>query len=535
MNKMAALARNQEIAAYYDALPYQSFCFPQSAPEHLEAIALLFGLNPPSSAKARVLELGCAGGGNLLPFAERNPQARAVGVDISAVHIAQANARLGKMQIRNVRFEQKDLSQLGASLGTFDYIICHGVYSWVPEDVQHAILDIAGKCLAEDGIAYISYNTYPGWKTREIIRDAMRFRGGNRQPEDRLRFARGMIEFMHKVAKPHSTLKATLDEIKPLIDQAAPYYLLHDYLEPCNSPVYFTDFTAAAQRNSLAYLADTSLPTMFASNFGAAIAEPLLREVSGSQIMLEQYLDFITNRPFRQTLLVPRQKAAGIKYRLDAGRLANFHYAGFFEPETGRRQPGDRPGRAYFRSLTGSLHITGTAGNTLAKLFNNAWPSTLDFAQLLDALAKQTKSAPDQCRKTVSAFVEEGIIKGYLRFRRSPLKCATTIPAKPRVSDALRNVLLKTTVSEPISVWNGWHEAVTLSPFEVIIARRLDGRTAIPETAGDIEALAANPAKACDDERQAIELFLQSSGNLTTAIRQTREKLLRSGLITAHR
>lgn len=159
VNKMVALARNQEIAAYYDALPYQSFCFPQSAPEHLEAVALLFGLTPPSSAKARVLELGCAAGGNLLPFAERNPQARAVGVDISGVHIAQANAALRKMQLENVRFEQKDLSEIDASFGTFDYIICHGVYSWVPEDVQHAIMDIAGKCLAEDGIAYISYNT----------------------------------------------------------------------------------------------------------------------------------------------------------------------------------------------------------------------------------------------------------------------------------------------------------------------------------------------------------------------------------------
>ncbi len=531
MNKMVALARNQEIAAYYDALPYQSFCFPQSAPEHLEAVALLFGLTPPPSARARVLELGCASGGNLLPFAERNPKAQAVGVDISKVHIAQANATLGKMQIKNVRFEQSDISDIDASFGTFDYIICHGVYSWVPEDVQNAIIDIASKCLAQDGVAYISYNTYPGWKTREIIRDAMQFRGGNRQPEDRLRFARGMIDFMHKVAKPNSTLKATLDEIKPLIDRSAPYYLLHDYLEPYNSPVYFTDFVTAAQEHSLTYLADTSLPSMFASNFGPDIAEPLLRECPDSQIMLEQYLDFITNRPFRQTLLVPRQKVPAIKYRLDPERFRNFHYAGFFEVQDDRRQPDDPANKEYFNSLIGSIHITGVAGNTLAKLLNNAWPSTLGFEELLDALVEQTKLDRRQCQTALTAFVEEGIIKGYLRFRKSPIECATTIARKPEINAALRNALLNTHVAAPISVWNGWHEAVTLSPLDVMIARRLDGKKTIQEASTDLKAIIANPKQARGDERHAIELLTQTNTTLRIAMLQTLKTLLRSGLL----
>lgn len=531
MNTMPALTKNQDIAAYYDALPYQSFCFPQSAPEHMEAIALLFGLKPPPSIKAKVLELGCASGGNLLPFAQRNPDAHVTGVDISSVHIAQANATLQKMQLQNVRFEQRDLSEIDASFGTFDYIICHGVYSWVPEDVQNAIMRIANECLAKDGIAYISYNTYPGWKTREIIRDAMQFRGGNRQPEDRLRFARGMIDFMHKVAKPQSALKVAIDEIKPLIDHSAPYYLLHDYLEPYNKPVYFTGFVNAAQSQSLTYLGDTSISSMFASNFGADIAEPLLKECANSQVMLEQYLDFITNRPFRQSLLVAQQQASEIKYRLDAERFKSFHYAGFFEVESNKRQPEDPDNKQYFNSLIGSIHITGVSGNTLAKLFNNAWPSTLSFEDLLKALVEQTKLNPQQCHAALMAFVEEGIIKGYLRFRKLRLESASTIAKKPKINPALRNLLLNTQVPAPISVWNNWHEAVPLSPFDVMIARRLDGKKLFSETSNDIEAFITSPDQARDDERQAIQQFKQTTTSLKIALLQTLKTLLRSGLL----
>lgn len=531
MNTMVALAKNQDIAAYYDAQPYQSFCFAQTAPETLEAIASLFALKPQSSERARVLELGCASGGNLLPFAQRNPRAQVVGVDISSVHIAQANATLHKMQLNNVRFEQKDLSDITPAYGTFDYIICHGVYSWVPEEVQQAIMRIASQCLAKNGVAYISYNTYPGWKSREIIRDAMKFRGGIRDPEERLRFARGMIDFMHKVAKPHSALKAALDETKPLIDSAASYYLVHEYLEPYNNPVYFTDFVKAAKAHSLIYLADTSLPSMFASNFGSDIAEPLLKECADSQVTLEQYLDFITNRPFRQTLLVVQNQASEIKYRLDAERFKRFHYAGFFEVDGDKRQPGDPANMAYFNSLIGPINITGVVGTAIAKLFDAAWPSTLSFDTLLNELVRETKIDKEQCRHALLGFVEEGIIKGYLRFRTKPVECAQSLSERPQVDPTLRKLLLQTEVTAPISVWNDWHEPVTLSAFEVMIARRLDGSIKSQHIISQIVAVIDGFDHLSVDERQAADDFKQGGGDPKTVVTRVLKRFLRTGLL----
>lgn len=489
MNTFVTNEQSLELADYYDAMPYQSYAFAQTAPEHLQAVGRLFGLSPKTAAKARVLELGCASGGNLLPFAARNPQAEAVGVDLSSVHIQQANATLKRMELENIRFQQCDLSTLDADIGTFDYIICHGVYSWVPDHVQQAIHRIANQCLAKDGIAYISYNTYPGWKAREIVRDAMQFRGGERPPLERLRFARGMVEFMHKMAKPQSALKVALDEIKPLIDNGAPSYLLHDYLEPFNSPVYFGEFVLEAESHDLAYLAEASVSSMFVSNYGAEIAEPLLKECADSQVTLEQYLDFLTNRPFRQTLLVHAEKHSSIRYRLEAERLEEFSYAGFFEKQNDKRQPGDPDNRLYYETLAGSLHITGIAGQTIASILNEAWPSTVSFDAILSQMVAKTRLDKRSCRNALQAFVEEGIIKAWLRFRVSPVSCATKVAEKPETIIALRKVLKDVTVNPAISVWNDWHEPVNLTGFQALIARRLDGTRKITDLLRDLNAM----------------------------------------------
>lgn len=54
--------------------------------------------------------------------------------------------------------------------------MCHGVFSWVPESVRRKILTVIKSHLSENGAATISYNTYPGWKSLEALKDMMTFR-----------------------------------------------------------------------------------------------------------------------------------------------------------------------------------------------------------------------------------------------------------------------------------------------------------------------------------------------------------------------
>jgi 2-polyprenyl-3-methyl-5-hydroxy-6-metoxy-1,4-benzoquinol methylase len=159
-------------AQSYDLLPYESKAIPQSHPARLAAIAKIFGLTAKPVHAARVLELGCASGGNIIPMALNHPEAKFVGVDVSPKQVAAGLARIEKMGLQNLELLCKSFSDLSADAGKFDYIICHGVFSWVPRALQDAIFELCQKHLSPKGIAYISYNVLPGWRMLQPLRDA---------------------------------------------------------------------------------------------------------------------------------------------------------------------------------------------------------------------------------------------------------------------------------------------------------------------------------------------------------------------------
>ena len=181
MTMSETTAAVQNTAGDDDHISYQSYAFPQSAPPRVAGLAQLFGLTPPPVATARVLELGCASGGNLLPIAARFPDARVVGVDFSPRHVEEARQRIAKLNLVNAEIRLGDIATLDLADEAFDYIICHGVYSWVPPSAREAILRIAGRQLTTNGVAYVSYNVYPGWHLRSIIRDLMLFLAGHEE------------------------------------------------------------------------------------------------------------------------------------------------------------------------------------------------------------------------------------------------------------------------------------------------------------------------------------------------------------------
>ena len=221
-------------------------------------------------------------------------------------------------------------------MGQFDLIICHGVYSWVPDEVQEAILSAISAVLAAEGVAYISYNVYPGWKAKEIVRDAMLLScGGTGTPDEKVHSARGMISFLEQVAPADSVLGRVLADYQAVAGNAGDYYLLHEELEAFNAPCYFLEMMERAGTHGLAYLAEARPQVMFAGNC-AKVAEQLLKTCGNSQVLLEQYLDFVVNRTFRQSLLVHAQRAPQIRYQLDRSRYRRLHFAAGVLPVDGQ-------------------------------------------------------------------------------------------------------------------------------------------------------------------------------------------------------
>ena len=460
---------------FYDAVPYASHPFAQSAVEHLEAVAFLFGLGAPAARTARVLELGCAAGGNLIPFAARHPLSRCLGVDLSPVQIGQGQKAIASAGLGNIELRAMNLADIDAAFGQFDYIICHGVYSWVPAEVQAAILRICAENLAPDGVVYLSYNTYPGWKAREIVRDAMILRGGTRDtPAEKLAYARGMLEFLEASARPGTVLQKALEENLPLVRNASSDYLLHEFLEPYNAPCYFKELVARANVRGLAYLAEAELPNMFVQNYDVQVREPLVRECGGSQMLMEQYLDFVANRCFRQTLLVHKARASEIRYQLQPERLLAMQYMGAFECADVGVPPGGSP--QVFTVAHAQVTLDEPAQQVAARLLGQCCPASMPATALVAAAAAQLAEPEAQVAPRVLLFLADMVIAGLVRCRCTPAQAGAHLGELPRALVDVRSAQGLLMHEGPhANACNLWHEPIGLSPIDRTLLPLLDG------------------------------------------------------------
>jgi SAM-dependent methyltransferase len=264
-----------------------------------------------------VLELGCGDGGNLIPMALGLPRASFVGVDLAHDPIARGEALAAELGAGNVQLLQADVAALPDDLGTFDYVIAHGLYSWIPPRARDALLAVCGRLLAPRGVAYVSYNAYPGSYLRDMARDVLRFHVESvDDPERRMAQARTFMELLARTGQ--GAFGAVLSDHMRRMLARPDWVLFHDELADVNTPVYFHEFAAHAARHGLQFLAEAHLADSRVGGLPddvAAAFEALPDDV----VLREQYLDFILNRMFRQTLLCRADVA--VRRTLEATRL----------------------------------------------------------------------------------------------------------------------------------------------------------------------------------------------------------------------
>ncbi len=526
---------NQDISDTYKEVPYHSDAFEQSSPENLDAIARIFGLNPPDLARARVLELGCASGGNLIPFAARYPLSDCVGVDLEPSQIAEGQQIVDISGLRNVSLRAHSIEDIDASFGKFDYIICHGVYSWVPPSVQQAILRVSSENLTDNGIAYVSYNTYPGWKTKEILRDAMLLRGkAGATPKEKLGLARGMLDFMLERSAPGSVLKAIMTEAVPALNSHGEHYLMHEYFELCNAPCYFTHFLERAAQQNLVYLGEAQPQIMIASNFGAEIAKPLLAEFSHSQVQLEQYLDFVVNRTFRQTLLVKAEQAKKINYSMGLAPYTQFHYGDRYEaiasPESAL--PGTQSFRCNRKKV--EFHLSHPAQHAIIRDLIKHAPATRTWQQLLAGAQQVTGLAYDEVEKNAHTLIQYLVTTGAVRYRSNSVEAAAEITQTPKAF-ALEMVKASKLALVPrrYPVANIWHDPVTLDPIEHCLMGGLDGSNTLPQLQERLRRAVASRQFHFTQANQPVTDPILIEQRIAEALPKALENLRMSGLIVA--
>ena len=236
----------------YDDLPYDSLPLPETQPDFLAAIAALHAYAAPDPRAARVLELGCASGGNLIPLAFHYPESEFIGIELSRVQAEAGAEFIAQLGLRNARILHADLSALPEGLGQFDYIIAHGVYSWVPPAVQRALLQVCRDHLSPQGLAYISFNVTAGWQKIWPLREALLARTDAALPApQRVAQARDVLaQLANEWDEP-----LLLREITHL-QSAAPSYLFHEFLAEYNAPMSFSAFVAQLEQAGLSYVAE---------------------------------------------------------------------------------------------------------------------------------------------------------------------------------------------------------------------------------------------------------------------------------------
>lgn len=314
------MANEEMQQTIYKELGYKSYPFPFTTPAYLEAYGTLVGLKPPTAKTARVLELGATYGGNIISQAAHNPEATFVGIELSQDQVEKGNKIIEDAKLDNVSLVQGDILNFDESMGTFDYIIAHGFYSWISDEMKDKLLDIISNHLADNGIAYVSYNTYPGWHTMEEVRQLMLFANrGHDESTHKEKVLRGktvgslvgaQILNYDNLKERNSKFLGALRSVMQKDD----YYVGHDHLEPHNDPCYLYQFNDHLKANNLAYVGDADLTLSMVRTYDESIADKLEQLAPNSQADQEQYLDFMLDTTFRKSIICKASAAKDISY-----------------------------------------------------------------------------------------------------------------------------------------------------------------------------------------------------------------------------
>ncbi|MFA5627620.1 MAG: methyltransferase regulatory domain-containing protein [Thiohalomonadaceae bacterium] len=511
----------------YDDIPYDSTPFAETHPDHLCVLGRLFGLATTLPANARILELGCATGGNIIPIAHYLPDAQILGIELSAAQVASAQQLIKQLGLGNIEVRQGDIMELDTGLGKFDYIIVHGVYSWVPEVVREHILALSQQLLTEYGIAYISYNTLPGWRMRGILRDMLLYHARNAStPREKLAKAYELFDLMEKSTHGLDALsvKYLRNEISS-VRKVHPSYLYHEYMEEINQAFLFSQFADDANRHGLQYLCDVELGTAFPSTISEA-ADTTLDAIEDF-IELEQYMDFVRNRNFRRSLLCRQE--LNVKRELVLEQFESFAFNAQLMPP--KKLDLSRPREQKFTSADGNdFDVSHPLTKAALLHLNTRHPDTISFAELSDAATQLVNSQGGRqyASQIEHLFGELFSLYAHQAIRISPQsqQFAKSVHEYPRLH-RLALAQAKMNLGHLATVR---HTTVQLDAFAAHLARLLDGSRNIDELTNEMMAAVANKEVLLNEGKQKTDQKKQLG-----TVRHNTERLLhifaRQGLL----
>ncbi|HEX7452114.1 MAG TPA: class I SAM-dependent methyltransferase [Polyangiaceae bacterium] len=485
----------------YDSLPYGSLPHEDSHPRWLATVAALFGVSAPPPNGARILELGCASGGNLIPIAESLPKSACLGIDLSSRQVESGKELIQATGLKNIALKQASILDFGESEAEFDYIICHGVYSWVAPDIQQRILEICGSKLTPNGVAYVSYNIYPGWHMQGMLRGMMKFHAGRSEgPAEQVAQSRALLELLAKtVPSEGSPYGLFLERENERLRHSADWYIYHDHLEETNDPVYFHEFVRRASLAGLQFLGESEVRSMLPGHFSQEI-QLALRALSTNLIQAEQYMDFFRNRAFRETILCRRGVA--LNRRLDAQRVRSFSFATALRPHAAHSDLRQAESLRFTGPGWPSVDVSDPIGKATLLCLRDVWPRALT----LDILESQVRTrlalgtGTEQSRSDLAETLWRWFLHGAVSMTASPAIAVTQAAERP-LGSAFAQAQAR---AGQTTLTNLLHRSVKLNAFDAVVLTLLDGSRTRAAVAAQMAEHVAHGSEASRASAEAL-------------------------------
>lgn len=422
------------IKELYENHSYPAMSHPITDPAVTGVAARMGGLTTPHPARARILEIGCSSGHNLIPLAMRWPDSQCIGIDLAATSIHLATARAAEAGVTNVSFEAVDLQNFDARGGIFDYIIAHGFLSWVPDHVKAALLIFCRNHLSPTGIATVSYNVECGWQPRfNVIQKVRAIQAAKNT---------GLVEsleILRYVTDPDSSEIAMIDDMLAKGEGILPF----DDFGPSNDAWSLDQFVGAAMNAGLRWIGESDPGENIPSELNDEVVDELANQFPDKAAFFLA-VDKAAKRTFRSGVLCRDDALLDDRIRLDL-----------------------------VSGLSISQGLSPSEGNVL-----DVWQHLRSLAPASVPVSELALKFQGISKRQMDALVFGGIGRKWFLPRMEPVNFGHQPPAFPKL-----NPFRRLCIREDLFLVDARHQSCRFPESQRQILARMDGTQSLDELA----------------------------------------------------
>lgn len=498
----------------YREVGYESRPSPERHPRRLWSVAKLRGLNPTPPDTARILDLGCGSGGFLLGIADEFRQSRCVGVDQSPSQIEAARRSAREGELGNVSFATERFSEI--SLEPFDYIICHGVFSWIPPDDRRRLLDCLKRSLAPRGICYLSFNALPGWQTRLHLKEMLSLFDRKSEPlSERVESANEVLQEIEgrlvDAFRPYGLqLKEEVERNRGRGDG----FIAHELLLPHCGAHTVMQFCEEVGEKGFHLIGD-GLPTRMRSANAEFNTESL--PFRDDPVKVEQFFDYLYPTSFRGALLAHDDQ---IPQSIDQGDWSSLFLASPLVEHEDQALAGERSIVPFYGPQEEIIESREPEQKAVLRLLSAVWPQAVSFKDC-EAVAKQQLGFFSYRRKKLVEQLRPLWFRNLLEVHPSPLRCASRLPSQPFAAPYRRHQ-----AAEQNWIMTLRAEYLPVNPLLRELCVRCNGERSIHDLISEITRLVAEgelQVRTEDEEPSAEEISIVLQGECERALQYLAE------------